>query len=55
MTVLVSPVSVVRVELGVQVGLEDVGVVGTHTRQKKSRQRWLLGQEVEVVLEGVDY
>ena len=28
MTVLVSPVRVVRVELGVQVGLEDVGVVG---------------------------
>ena len=27
MTVLVSPVRVVRVELGVQVGLEDVGVV----------------------------
>ena len=26
-TVLVSPVRVVRVELGVQVGLEDVGVV----------------------------
>ena len=28
MTVLVSLVRVVRVELGVQVGLEDVGVVG---------------------------
>ena len=27
MTVLVSPVRVVRVELGVQVGLEDVGMV----------------------------
>ena len=28
MTVLVTPVRVVRVEVGVQVGLEDVGVVG---------------------------
>ena len=31
-TVLVSPVRVVRVELGVQVGLEDVGMVGGHRR-----------------------
>ena len=55
-TVLVSPVRVVRVELGVQVGLEDVAEVGgTQTTQRKSRQKWLLGQEVEVVLEGVDY
>ena len=35
MTVLVSPVRVVRVELGVQVGLEDVGVVGDTDEAEK--------------------
>ena len=34
-TVLVSPVRVVRVELGVQVGLEDVGVVGDTDEAEK--------------------
>ena len=35
MTVLVSPVRVVRVELGVQVGLEDVGMVGDTDEAEK--------------------
>ena len=35
MTVLVSPVRVVRVELGVQIGLEDVGVVGDTDETEK--------------------
>ena len=34
-TVLVSPVRVVRVELGVQVGLEDVGEVGDTDEAEK--------------------
>ena len=39
-TVLVSPVRVVRVELGVQVELEDVGVVGDRARRgRESRGR----------------
>ena len=50
MSVLVSPVRVVQVELGVQVGLEDVGVVeDTDEAEVETRQ------EVEVELEGVDY
>ena len=50
-TVLVSLVRVVRVELGVQVGLEDVGVVGdTDEAEMATRARG-----VEVELEGVDY
>ena len=38
-----------------KVGLEDVGVVEDTDEAEKLRQRWLLGQEVEVELEGVDY
>ena len=46
-TVLVSPVRVVQVELGVLVGLEYVGVLQDTDEA--------VGQEVEVELEGVDY
>ena len=35
LTVLVSPVRVVRVELGVQVGLEDVGMVDDTDEEAK--------------------
>ena len=39
MTVLVSPVRVVRVELGVQVGLEDVGVVEDTDEAEKVEEK----------------
>ena len=50
LVVTVSLMRVLRVELGVQVRLEDVGVVG-------DTEVVLLGQEVEVEveIEGVDY
>ena len=46
---------VIRVELGVQVGLEDVGVVARDTDKAKvvKAEVVLLGPEVEV--EGVNY
>ena len=52
MTVLVSPVRVVQVEVGVLVGLEYVGVL-QDTDEAVGQEA--VGQEVEVELEGVDY
>ena len=54
-TVLVSPVRVVRVELGVQVGLEYVGVVGDTDEAEKVKAEVATRARSRGRVEGVDY
>ena len=53
--VTVSLMRVVRVQLGVKVGLEDVGMVGGTDEAEKVKAEVATRQEVEVEVDGVDY